>query len=163
MILVDNTVLSNFALVDELPLLKQFCKGLGATSEYVLSEFEKGVQEGYFKNLDLSWLTKLDLKNEIERNMFAFLCQRLGTGEASCLVLAIQREYDFLSDDMMVRKMALREGIRVSGSIGVLVELIHKNNITLQKGNEILKGFIREGYFSPVARLDDFIVTPPKN
>jgi predicted nucleic acid-binding protein len=46
MILVDNTVLSNFALVDELPLLKQFCKGLGATSEYVLSEFEKGVQEG---------------------------------------------------------------------------------------------------------------------
>jgi len=159
MILVDNTVLSNFALVNELPLLKQFCKGLGATSEYVLSEFEKGVQEGYFKNPDFPWLTKLDLNTEIERNLFAFLSQRLGTGEASCLVLAIQRKYDFLSDDLMVRKMALREGIRVSGSIGVLIELIYKNVITLERGNELLKGFINKGFFSPVERLDHFIKT----
>jgi hypothetical protein len=45
--------------------------------------FEKGVQEGYFKNPDLSWLTKLDLNTEIEQNLFAFLSQRLGRGEAS--------------------------------------------------------------------------------
>jgi predicted nucleic acid-binding protein len=159
MILVDNTVLSNFALVDELPLLKQFCKGLGATSGDVLSEFGKGVQEGYFKNADFPWLTKLDLNTEIERAMFTFLCQRLGAGEASCLVLAIQRKFDFLSDDLMVRKMALREGIRVSGSIGVLIELIHKNVIPLARGNELLKGFIKQGFFSPVERLDHFIKT----
>ena len=108
MILLDNTVLSNFVLVSELPLLKQYCKGAGATTVYVLGEFERGVREGIFKKPDLTWLTQLDFHNEIERTMFAFLCQRLGAGEASCLVLAIQRKFDFLSDDMMVRKMAAR-------------------------------------------------------
>jgi predicted nucleic acid-binding protein len=59
----------------------------------------------------------------------------------------------------MVRKMALREGLRVSGSIGVLIELIYKNIITLERGNELLKGFINKGFFSPVKRLDHFIKT----
>ena len=162
MILLDNTVLSNFALVNVLSLLKHFCKDSGGTTVHVLAEFERGVREGFFKKPDLTWLTKLDFYNEIERTMFAHLSRRLGAGEASCLVLAIHRKFDFLSDDMMVRKMALREGIRVSGSIGVLIRLIHNDIITLEKGNNILKGFIRQGYFSPVEQLDGFIGTAPK-
>ena len=156
--MLDNTVLSNFALVDELSLLQQFCRDSGAITTHVFNEFEKGVQAGLFKKPDFSWLAKLDFDNETERNMFTLLNQRLGAGEASCLVLAVHRAYDFLSDDMMVRKFALREGIRVSGSIGVLIELINENIITLEKGNNILKGFIRWGYYSPVEKLDGYIL-----
>lgn len=79
MILLDNTVLSNFALVDELTLLKQFCHETGATTIYVFNEFEGGVQTGLFKKTDFSWLDKLDFENEVERNMFAFLNQKLGS------------------------------------------------------------------------------------
>ena len=60
MILLDNTVLSNFALADEFPLLKEFCRGSGATTLKVVDEFDAGVGQGLFKALDFSWLRILD-------------------------------------------------------------------------------------------------------
>ena len=157
MILLDNTVLSNFALVKELLLLKEFCREEGATTVKVVAEFDAGVTRGLFKPPDFSWLKILDFENEIEKSMFARLNQRLGAGEASCLTLAILRKYDFLSDDMMVRKMAYREGVRISGSIGVLITLVKMDRITLGTGNNILSSFIRRGYFSPTDKLDEFL------
>lgn len=157
MILIDNTVLSNFVLVDKSYLLENFCKDCGVSTKYVLDEFEKSIQAGIFKNVDFSWLNKVDFENDVERNMFIFLHKRLGSGEASCLAIAINRRYNFLSDDMMARKVALREGLKVSGSIGILIELLHKNIITLSEGNDILKQIIRWGYFSPYDNLDNFI------
>jgi hypothetical protein len=157
-ILIDNTVLSNFALIEKLPLLENYCKGKGATTRYVLAEFERGVNEGifgyYFK---LDWIKIVDLENEKEKSLFTNLRKRLGTGEASCLAVTMYRRYDLLSDDMAVRKIALKEGIRLSGSIGVLLELIRLKEVSLEMGNKILKGFIKYGYFSPVDRLDDLL------
>lgn len=121
MMLIDNTVLSNFALVEELGLLQDYCKDQGCMTNHV------------------------------------FLVKRLGTGEASCLAIAMRRKYDLLSDDMAVRKIALREGIRLSGSIGVLIDLIRKDRIRLETGNKILRDFIVCGYFSPVDRLNEFL------
>ncbi|MEW6089191.1 MAG: hypothetical protein AB1498_12900 [bacterium] len=54
MILIDNTVLSNFALAEEMQLLENYCKGKGATSKEVLAEFERGVNEGIFRRFRLS-------------------------------------------------------------------------------------------------------------
>ena len=157
MILLDNTVLSNFALAEELLLLREFCRGAGATTVQVVAEFDAGVTRGLFKPPDFSWLKIFDFKDEIEKSMFARLSQRLGAGEASCLTLAILRKYDFLSDDMMVRKMAYREGVRISGSIGVLIALIKNERITPATGNIVLLNFIRHGYFSPTDKLDEFL------
>ena len=157
MILLDNTVLSNFALADELILLKDYCRGLGATTVQVMAEFQTGIRQGFFKNPDFGWLKIMDFKNEIEKFMFVRLNQRIGAGEASCLTLAILRKYDFLTDDMMVRKMAYREGIRISGSIGVLIALVKMERITPAIGNNILLNFIRQGYFSPREKLDEFL------
>jgi predicted nucleic acid-binding protein len=157
MILLDNTVLSNFALAGELPLLKEFCRGSGATTLKVVDEFDTGVVRGLFKAPDFSWLRIFDFENEIEKSMFARLNQRLGVGEASCLTLAILRKYDFLSDDMMVRKIAYREGVRISGSVGVLIALVKMEKITLANGNKVLSNFIRHGYFSPTDKLDEFL------
>ena len=157
MILLDNTVLSNFALADEIHLLEEFCRGTGATTVKVVAEFDAGVTQGLFNPPDFNWLKILDFENEIEKSMFARLNQRLGAGEASCLTLAILRKYDFLSDDMMVRKMAYREGVRISGSIGVLIALIEMERITLATGNNVLLNFIRHGYFSPTDKLNEFL------
>ena len=38
MILINNTVLSNFALVQTVPLLAEFCGGKGRITEQVLAE-----------------------------------------------------------------------------------------------------------------------------
>ncbi len=157
MILLDNTVLSNFALVGELQLLEEYCGDKGATTTYVFREFEIGVKEGFFVNTELAWLKRLDFEDRKEQQLFENLSKKLGVGEASCLAVAIHRGYGFLSDDMAVRKIALREGIRLSGSIGVLLELIRTDSISLERGNVILKAFIRFGYFSPIDSLDGLI------
>ncbi len=154
MILIDNTVLSNFALVGELLLLEDYCGDKGTTTGMVIAEFERGVNEGIFINVKLDWLKRLNLEGSNEESLFANLSKRLGAGEASCLAIAIHRKHDLLSDDMAVRKIALQEGVRLSGSVGVLLELIRMGRISLEMGNKILKGFIRHGYFSPVDRLD---------
>ncbi len=157
MILLDNTVLSNFALVGELQLLEEYCGDRGATTSHVFREFEKGVKEGFFINIELGWIRRLNFEGEKERQLFENLSKKLGVGEASCLAIAMHRGYGFLSDDMAVRKIAQREGIRLSGSVGVLLELIRGGNISLEQGNEILRGFIGFGYFSPMDRLDGLL------
>ncbi len=157
MILIDNTVLSNFALVGELILLEDYCQGKGATTDYVLTEFEIGVKDGIFINTKLDWLKKLVSIDVKEQSFFETLSKRLGKGESSCLAIAIYRGYDLLSDDMTVRKIAMREGVRLSGSIGVLLELIRIDRITLEKGNTILRGFVKHGYFSPLDNLNELV------
>ena len=66
MILVDNTVLSNFALAREINLLRDYSHGKGAVSDYVLAEFEMGIKDGILTNTSLGWLetlTLISLKN----------------------------------------------------------------------------------------------------
>ena len=157
MILIDNTVLSNFALIDALELLKTYCADQGAITRHVLREFEQGIREGLFNHTDLDWLTTCDLESPSEIALFTTLNKRMGSGEASSLAIAIHRTYDLLTDDMIARKIARREGIRLSGSIGVLLELIRIAHISLDTGNRMLKEFMRQGYFSPVDRLDEFL------
>ena len=77
--------------------------------------------------------------------------------EASCLSLAIHRNYDLLTDDLDTRQLAAREGVSVSGTVGVLVSLVKESVISLKEGNRILKAFIDTGYFSPVETLDDLV------
>jgi len=157
MFVIDNTILSNFALTGDLMLLEEFCGGRGAVTAHVLSEFEIGVREGILADADLDWLMKLELDSRQETTLFENLNKRLGAGESSCLAIAVSRGYGILSDDMSVRKIAMREGVQLSGSIGVIAELIKSNRIDLDRGNDILRGFIRYGYFSPVDKLDDLI------
>ena len=66
MILLDNTVLSNFALVKQMSLLNEYCGDIAATTADVLDEFERGVKEQIFAETGLSWLKRLDL-NEKEK------------------------------------------------------------------------------------------------
>lgn len=69
MILLDNTVLSNFALVGELQLLEEYCGDRGATTSHVFREFEKGVKEGFFINIELGWIRRLNFEGEKERQL----------------------------------------------------------------------------------------------
>ena len=57
MILLDNTVLSNFALVGQLHLLRLFCHGRALTTDIVYAEFEEGVALKHFSAADTSWIT----------------------------------------------------------------------------------------------------------
>lgn len=157
MILIDNTVLSNFAQADAILLLKEYCQNNGWTTQEVLAEFENGLKQKIFKaSLDLSWLHPIEQLTAEEQKIYLHLRHRLEPGEASCLAVAISRKCGFLSDDLDARKMTHQEGIPLSGSIGVLLELIQIGKLTLEEGNHLLTTFIHNGYFSPVRQLDEF-------
>ena len=59
MILINNTVLSNFALAHVIPPLREFCAGKGRITAQVLTEFGEGVQQGILPITTLKWLTSV--------------------------------------------------------------------------------------------------------
>ncbi len=104
----------------------------------VLAEFAAGISLKLFPTTDTTWIRRTGIRGGVERRLFQRFNQRLGAGEASCLAVAIQRNHDILTDDMDARKTALREGVCVSGSVGVLATLIKREKIELDEGNRIL-------------------------
>ena len=157
MILLDNTVLSNFALAGALQLLRLFAGNKGATSDHVLEEFSRGVEIGALPESDLTWLRPVQVTGRREEAVVRSLRRELDVGEASCLAIAIVRECDFFSDDGDARAIARREGVRLSGSIGVLLTLVQSERIDLKRANNALHDFIRHGYYSPVKCLDQLL------
>lgn len=154
MVLVDNTVLSNFAKVNRLDLIKRAFDHVYIT-EQVLEEFRRGVRRGVLPNVNLDFKV-LKLKDE-EIELYNALRVKLGKGESSCLAIAKHRNMKFLTDDSDARKMANILGVPVSGTIGVLVRCVEEGIITKEEGNYILKEMIARGFYSPISDLSEVL------
>lgn len=153
-LLLDNTVLSNFALVNRIELLTNAFGNQIATTSQVLDEFEDGVARGRLPETLLDWLEILDLEAE-EESLFRELLARVNAGEASCLAIAAQRNGRVLTDDRDARKLAAQLKIPISGTLGILLRLVHINVLALSEANDILGQMIIGGYRSPVEKLED--------
>jgi predicted nucleic acid-binding protein len=88
--LLDNTVLSNFSLVERIDLLRQALGPDAATTEAVWTELQTGMRRGRLSLQDCTWLPVIAL-TEAESESCASLQRRLNSGEASCLALAASR------------------------------------------------------------------------
>lgn len=157
MIVIDNTVLSNFARTNDLHLLELTCRNRGLIVHAVQEEFQEGIRRGLFPESDLSWLQQVQITRPEEFHLAQIFGLELGQGESECLAIAICRNYQLLTDDLDARRIGFRENIRVSGSVGVLALLVSRNVISLREGNQVLKAFINKGYFSPVDSFDEII------
>lgn len=153
-IILNNTVLS--ASVDCIHLLQDVLSGKGATVKQVKQEFQRGIALGHLPDVSIDWLPVLQL-SESEREAFQHLCLRYGMGEASCLAVAQHRKLRLATDDRDARRYALRVGIPISGTIGILIDLIRIQSISLAEGNSILTQMRRKGYRSPVEDLSTLI------
>ncbi len=151
--LLDNTVLSNFALAAELELLKTYLEIRLRITPQVRDEFQEGIRRKIIPKQSFEWLKITHIKTNAEKRLFHGFSVSLGRGEASSLALAISRRWKLFTDDLDTRRTAQREGVAVSGTIGMLVYLLSKGKIDLGKGNEILWRMIEKGYYSPVRSL----------
>ena len=80
MILLDNTVLSNFALISHSEFIQQaFVEEVGTTRQ-VFYELQRGIQLGRLPKCNWEWLQQLQLTNE-EKLQFNRLSVHLGAGE----------------------------------------------------------------------------------
>ncbi len=116
MILLDTTVVSNFAHVERLDLLRLAIPD-AATTPHVITELERGVASGHLSTSDWGWLRVVNLVPS-EETRLAQVRLILDDGEASCIAVAIERKASLFSDDMDARRYARRRGIKVSGTLG---------------------------------------------
>ena len=154
MLLLDNTVLSNFALVGRIELLTKALGSQLATTSQVIDEFNEGIASGRVPETMLDWLEVINLEAK-EETVFQELMMRVNAGEAACLAMAFQRNGRLLTDDRDARKLAAQLKIPVSGTLGILLRLVEINTLTLFEANEILGQMVSKGYRSPVQKLEE--------
>jgi predicted nucleic acid-binding protein len=159
-VIVNNTTLSNLAFVNSLELLKRVFERVYLTPE-VYEEVENGIYLGrsYLECIQLAidaqdWLlmTKLE-RREIE--LYNQLKEKVDIGEASCLSIAIGRKWLFITDDRRARKIAERNNIKLSGTLGVLKLAVSQKLISKDEGNSLLWTMIQNGYYSTISELDE--------
>ncbi|MCP4401553.1 MAG: DUF3368 domain-containing protein [bacterium] len=155
--LIDNTVLSNFAVVHGEDWLRDIVAGVLFIPQEVLDELAVGESRNTIPARDWSWIQVLPLESEEEHLSFLTLRERFGDGESACLSLAIHRHKSILTDDLDVRKYAQRIGIPVSGTIGVLVRGVRQSVFSLETANDLLARMIEHGYYSPFQTLDSLL------
>jgi len=156
-VIVDNTVLSNFALIGREDILNKVLKNNFFVTEDVLEELKRGENRGVLPKRDWRWIKILRIESSQEDFLFRLFAAFLGKGESSCLSIAISRNLKVLTDDLDARKLAQRRGIPVSGTIGVLVEAVRTGILSVDEGNVMLSNMIAKGYFSPFERLNELL------
>jgi len=164
--LANTTVLSNFAAVSRLDLLRQVHRRLYIPSE-VYEEILDGLEEGYRFYTGLEdqlypfakdgWMEMVSMVDEEELRLFQSLPRRLHHGEAACIAIARHRNWAFLSDDKLARKTARSLGVVVSGTLGVLTHAVKDGQLTVEAGDDLLAAMIARGYRSPHRNLQWFL------
>jgi predicted nucleic acid-binding protein len=156
-VLLDTTVLSNFAHIKRLGLLRLALPNATATP-HVVAELKRGVASGHLPACECGWLGVVELTPSEERSL-AHVRLVLDDGEASCIAVALEREASLFTDDLDARRYAQRHGICVSGTLGVLSLLVKRGHLTIAGADDCLERMIAHGYRSPVRSLADLGVT----
>ena len=161
--LANTTILSNFASVNKLDLLKQLHGRLYIPTQ-VYEELLDGLEDGYdfYAGIESQihpfeqdgWIVVVSLDDDNEIALYQSLLQRLHHGEAACLAIARHRHWAFLTDDKQARRTARDLGIVLSGTLGALIQSTKQSTLSLDSANELLRQMIARGYHSPYERLD---------
>ncbi len=154
--LLDNTVMSNFAVVKQPVLIKIAFGETLATPEQAFNELQVGIRVGKLPDLDWQWLPVWSLQPEEITSYHQFL-HKLNAGEAACLAMAMNRRCRVLTDDRDARELARNLQIPLSGTLGVLVRLIDIKHVPPDEANSLLYQMISAGYHSPVTSLEEIL------
>ena len=153
LVLLDNTVLSNFALVRRTDLLLSALGPAASTTPQVMEEFQAGVTLGRLPVTDCPWLSILTLSPAEEERLQRFLLH-LNRGEAACMAVAVHRSARVLTDDRDARAFAAQRGIAISGTLGVLSRLVTLGHLTVPRADDLLRRMIDQGYRSPLESIE---------
>lgn len=168
-IIVNTTVISNFASVGQLDILHRLYNRIFISTD-VYEEIQMGLSEGYryYEDVEMlvypitkdGWIHLTSLEGDEELRLFAQIPTRLHAGEASCIAIASQRNWSFLSDDLAARNLARERGLSVSGTLGCLVLAVERDLCRLEDANRWLQQMIDRGFRSPLNDLSSLL--PPR-
>lgn len=164
--IANTTVISNLAAIGRMDLL-HLVLGTVHISTEVYAEIQDGLAEGsdFYAGIGRlihpltadGWLRLTSLQGDAELRLFSELPAALHRGEASCLAIAAQRGWAFLTDDARARKAARGLGVVISGTLGLLVQAVKDGLLALDEANDLLAQMIRAGYHSPYSELTELL------
>ena len=152
-VVLDNTVLTNFALVNRADLVYLLWPGKVCTTPAVRYEYQSAVEHGLLPEDCRNDLPVVEL-TQAESQLANNLPGRIDSGERTCLALAITRQGLFASDDLRARQIAISFNVPITGSIGILAACVQLGFISKNMGNDLLEGMTAAGYYSPFDNLD---------
>jgi predicted nucleic acid-binding protein len=155
-VLLDNTILTNFALVDRAELVTRLWPTAACTTAAVMAEYAVGVAEGLLPADAWTDLPVVELAGE-EAAFAERLSSKLGAGERTCLAVALHRQGLLASDDLDARHAADQHRVPKTGSIGILVSCVRRGLLSREEAESLLGEMIAFGYRSPVDRLGSLI------
>jgi uncharacterized protein len=119
-VVADSSVITGLLALRKIELL-HFIFGQVLITNSVNKELSSLKDFGYdIKNLDKSWIKIAEIENFEQRNI---LLKRLDPGEADSIILAIEKNADFLlMDEKKGRKIAKEIGLQVVGLVGILIQ-----------------------------------------
>ena len=156
---LDTTVISNFAQVDHVALLQSLPRSV--TVDAVQRELEAGAETHQYLERalavlgnDLPVITPSSTAEKLEES----LLETLDPGEAQALAVAEATDGLLVTDDGDARATATQRGVRVTGSIGLLVRSVEEGRISAAMADEYLKRWIDEaGFHSPARDFEAFL------
>lgn len=165
-VIVNTTVVSNFASIGETEMLRHLFGEIYIALE-VYEEIMLGLNEGYqfYQSLADSfaplspngWIHITALSSDEEIKTFGAFPVRLHKGEAASMSIAHHRNWMFLTDDRAAREVSRQYDIPISGSIGCLVAGVERGYVSQQQANLWLKQLIDQGFRSPVSDLRELL------
>lgn len=153
-VLLDTTVLSNFARVKIDHVLQEIWSDQVCVTVEVAEEYQAGVKAGRLPSLASKELKILTLTPE-EAALESTMPQRLGVGERASIAMALNRGAAIATDDALARRVANELGIAVTGTIGILQRCIARQILSVRQAQHALEGMIAAGYYSPARNLKD--------
>ncbi|MEJ2304584.1 MAG: hypothetical protein P8Y14_23910 [Anaerolineales bacterium] len=149
---LDNTVLSNFALVQRPDLPLRLWRGHVCTTPAALTEYLAAGEEHHLQPDCWNDLPVLELTSQ-EEEFANQLHARLGSGERACLAVANLRGGMLVTDDLDARRVAQIMKVPISGTLGILVQCVEKDIVSVDEANQLLTKMIAAGYHSPIEKL----------
>jgi len=156
LVVLDNTVLSNFAAVRRTDLVLRLWGEAACTTPAAFAEYESGVAGGLLPKDTWAGLSILTLSDE-ETVFAAGLSSRLGAGERTCIAVAHHRQGLLVSDDLDARKVARQFGVPTTGTISILVLCVQHDLLSRDKANALLMGLIAAGYRARIDNVDSLL------
>lgn len=153
-VVLDATVLSNLAVTDDLDLLTALLARF-VTVEAVMDELQTGFEAGYDhleRAIDATETIAVEEKPDSD------VLDELDRGESYALSAAQGRSGTLATDDLPARELAAERGIELTGSIGILVRLVLRNELSIDEADAILERWIVDArYRSPVESVREVL------
>ncbi len=147
MIISNATPLIAFSRIGRLDLLRETLAEplvIPAAVASEISDYEKG-EPGSIDLTPETWIQTRSVQDELQVSL---LLPTLDRGEAEVIALGLEQQARLvLLDELAGRKVAESLGLRITGSVGVLIRAKQLGEITTIK--PLLEHMVREGlYFS---------------